>query len=204
MRPPGRTAAAATPSTAASSTRRRRSSSSTGSSTTTTRCCCRRRAPSGSRTKATGSSSTSSSTPPASRSRPRTASTAPARGRRGRGGESRRNASGRVRGARLARELLPAARLRADHVPASGRARRCRSSSIKWRRARRPRPRSTGSKALPWAEFPGYWGESEYFFTPVPFPPFPAGALPFGHAPATPPMQANWNVDTVLSWPLAP
>ena len=59
-------------------------------------------------------------------------------------------------------------------------------------------------EGAPWAEFPGYWGESEYFFTPVPFPPVPAGALPFGHAPATPPMQANWNVDTVLSWPHAP
>ena len=59
-------------------------------------------------------------------------------------------------------------------------------------------------EGMPWAEFPGYWGESEYFFTPVPFPPFPAGALPFGHAPSSPPFQANWDVDTVLSWPVLP
>ena len=59
-------------------------------------------------------------------------------------------------------------------------------------------------EGMPWSEFPGYWGESEYFFTPIPFPPFPAGALPFGHAPASPPLQANWNVQTILSWPLVP
>ena len=52
-----------------------------------------------------------------------------------------------------------------------------------------------------WSEFPGRWGESEYFFTPIPLGPFPAGALPVGLAPATPPFQANWNVATILAWP---
>jgi hypothetical protein len=56
-------------------------------------------------------------------------------------------------------------------------------------------------EGMPWADFPGRWGESEYFFTPIPLGPFPAGALPFGLAPATPPFQANWNVQTVLAWP---
>lgn len=56
-----------------------------------------------------------------------------------------------------------------------------------------------------WSEFPGRWGESEYFFTPIALGPVPAGtALPFGLGPASPPFQANWNVNTVLGWPLAP
>ena len=58
---------------------------------------------------------------------------------------------------------------------------------------------------MPWSEFPGRWGESEYFFTPIALGPVPAGtAVPFGLAPASPRHQANWNVDTVLSWPIAP
>ena len=53
-----------------------------------------------------------------------------------------------------------------------------------------------------WSVFPGRWGESEYFFTPVPLGPVPAGtAVPVGLAPASPPFQANWNVQTVLAWP---
>ena len=57
-----------------------------------------------------------------------------------------------------------------------------------------------------WSTFGGRWGESEYFFTPVAFPPaVPANtAVPVGLAPASPANQANWNVTTVLSWPLAP
>jgi hypothetical protein len=60
-------------------------------------------------------------------------------------------------------------------------------------------------EGMPWSEFPGRWGESEYFFTPIALGPVPAGtAVPFGLAPASPPFQANWNVQTVLGWPLAP
>ena len=60
-------------------------------------------------------------------------------------------------------------------------------------------------EGTPWSGFPGRWGESEYFFTPIALGPVPAGtALPIGLAPASPPFQANWNVSTVLSWPLAP
>jgi hypothetical protein len=56
-------------------------------------------------------------------------------------------------------------------------------------------------EGMPWSEFPGRWGESEYFFTPIALGPVPAGtAVPFGLAPASPPNQANWNVQTVLSW----
>jgi hypothetical protein len=32
----------------------------------------------------------------------------------------------------------------------------------------------------------------------------PAGAIPIGLAPASPPDQANWNVEVVLAWPPAP
>jgi len=57
-------------------------------------------------------------------------------------------------------------------------------------------------EGMEWSEFPGRWGESEYFFTPIALGPIPAGtAVPFGLAPASPPHQANWNVQTVLSWP---
>jgi hypothetical protein len=56
-------------------------------------------------------------------------------------------------------------------------------------------------EGMAWSEFPGRWGESEYFFTPIPLGPFPAGALAVGVAPASPPFQANWNVATVLGWP---
>ena len=56
-----------------------------------------------------------------------------------------------------------------------------------------------------WAGFGGQWGESEYFFTPVAFPPVPANtALPVGLAPASPANQTGWNVSTVLDWPLVP
>ena len=57
-------------------------------------------------------------------------------------------------------------------------------------------------EGMPWAGFPGRWGESEYFFTPIALGPVPAGtAVPFGLAPATPPFQASWNVQTILGWP---
>jgi hypothetical protein len=52
-----------------------------------------------------------------------------------------------------------------------------------------------------WSTFGGRWGESEYFFTPIPLGPVPAGAVPVGLAPASPANQATWNVDTVLAWP---
>jgi hypothetical protein len=54
-----------------------------------------------------------------------------------------------------------------------------------------------------WSVFGGRWGESEYFFTPIPLGPIPAGAAPVGLAPASPANQANWNVSTVLAWPAA-
>jgi hypothetical protein len=61
-----------------------------------------------------------------------------------------------------------------------------------------------GIEGAPWAAFDGYWGETEYFFTPIPLGPVPAGAVPVGLAPRTPTRQANWDVETVLAWPLAP
>jgi hypothetical protein len=42
-----------------------------------------------------------------------------------------------------------------------------------------------------WSTFGGFWGESEYFFTPVPLGPVPAGAFPLGVAPASPANQAD-------------
>ena len=52
-----------------------------------------------------------------------------------------------------------------------------------------------------WSTFGGFWGESEYFFTPIPLGPVPAGALPLGVAPASPANQADWNPNVVLAWP---
>jgi hypothetical protein len=59
-------------------------------------------------------------------------------------------------------------------------------------------------EGAPWSTFGGRWGESEYFFTPIPLGPVPAGAVPVGLAPASPPDQASWNVQVVLGWPPAP
>jgi hypothetical protein len=57
-------------------------------------------------------------------------------------------------------------------------------------------------EGMPWAAYPGRWGESEYFFTPIALGPVPAAtAVPIGLGPATPTFQAAWNVDTVLGWP---
>jgi len=53
-----------------------------------------------------------------------------------------------------------------------------------------------------WSAFGGFWGESEYFFTPIPFGPVPAGAFPLGVAPASPANQADWNPQVVLGWPM--
>jgi hypothetical protein len=54
-----------------------------------------------------------------------------------------------------------------------------------------------------WSKFGGRWGESEYFFTPVPLGPVPGGtAVPVGLAPASPALQGAWNPATVLAWPL--
>ncbi len=52
-----------------------------------------------------------------------------------------------------------------------------------------------------WSTFGGRWGESEYFFTPIPLGPIPAGPAPVGVAPASPALQANWNASTILGWP---
>ena len=61
-----------------------------------------------------------------------------------------------------------------------------------------------GIEGTTWSVFGGRWGESEYFFTPIPLGPIPAGAVPVGLAPASPANQQSWNVQTVLGWPLAP
>lgn len=56
-------------------------------------------------------------------------------------------------------------------------------------------------EGMNWSTFGGRWGESEYFFTPIPLGPIPAGAVPVGLAPASPANQASWNVQVVLNWP---
>jgi hypothetical protein len=54
----------------------------------------------------------------------------------------------------------------------------------------------------PWADFGGFWGEAEYFFTPIPLGPVPGGtAVPVGVAPRTPTHQNAWNTGVVLGWP---
>ena len=56
-----------------------------------------------------------------------------------------------------------------------------------------------------WSTFGGRWGESEYFFTPIPLVPGgPSGAIPAGLAPASPVLQSNWSPATILAWPLVP
>jgi hypothetical protein len=55
-----------------------------------------------------------------------------------------------------------------------------------------------------WSTFGGFWGESEYFSTPIPLGPFPAGAFPLGVAPASPANQPGWNPQVILSWPVGP
>jgi hypothetical protein len=55
-----------------------------------------------------------------------------------------------------------------------------------------------------WSSFGGFWGESEYFSTPIPLGPLPAGAFPLAVAPASPANQAEWNPQVILSWPAAP
>ena len=58
-----------------------------------------------------------------------------------------------------------------------------------------------------WASFGGRWGESEYFYTPIPLTVPGLGtvpgntALPMGLSPASPANQANWQPATVLGWP---
>ena len=59
-------------------------------------------------------------------------------------------------------------------------------------------------EGAPWSGFGGRWGESEYFFTPIPLGPIPAGAAPVGLAPASPANQTNWNIQTILGWPMVP
>jgi hypothetical protein len=53
-----------------------------------------------------------------------------------------------------------------------------------------------------WSTFGGFWGESEYFFTPIPLGPVSAGAFPLGTAPASPANQPDWNPQVALGWPL--
>jgi hypothetical protein len=63
-----------------------------------------------------------------------------------------------------------------------------------------------GIEGKAWSEFPGRWGESEYFFTPIQLSPTIPGntAIPFGLAPASPPFQTAWNVETVPTCPFGP
>jgi hypothetical protein len=54
-----------------------------------------------------------------------------------------------------------------------------------------------------WSRFGGRWGESEYFFTPIPLGPIPAGtAVPVGLGPPSPANQRQWDPEVVLGWPL--
>jgi hypothetical protein len=54
-----------------------------------------------------------------------------------------------------------------------------------------------------WSSFGGSWGESEYFFTPIPLGPVPADTpVPIGLGPPSPANQRQWNPEVVLGWPL--
>ena len=49
-----------------------------------------------------------------------------------------------------------------------------------------------------WIQFPGYWGESQYFHAPPPI-----GSVPFGNSPVGPAFQSTWKdpLRAIASWP---
>jgi hypothetical protein len=51
----------------------------------------------------------------------------------------------------------------------------------------------------PWLDFPGFWGEREYFFAP---PPIGPGLVPFGNGPVGPAQHASWTdpLGTLATW----
>jgi hypothetical protein len=62
--------------------------------------------------------------------------------------------------------------------------------------------RVTGT-APNWIRFPGFWGELEYFKSPVPLPGSPTGIVPAGSAPVGPAFHAVWlnPLGTLATWP---
>jgi hypothetical protein len=49
-----------------------------------------------------------------------------------------------------------------------------------------------------WVQFPGFWGEAQYFHAPAPI-----GTVPFGTAPVGPAFHAEWTdpLGTLATWP---
>jgi hypothetical protein len=54
-----------------------------------------------------------------------------------------------------------------------------------------------------WISFPGFWGELEYFKSPVPLPGSPTGIVPAGTSPVGPRFHAVWlnPLGTLAGWP---
>jgi len=61
------------------------------------------------------------------------------------------------------------------------------------------RVHALGDRDAGWLQFPGTWGEAQYFHAPPPI-----GTLAFGASPVGPAYHAEWNdpLGTLASWPL--
>jgi hypothetical protein len=60
------------------------------------------------------------------------------------------------------------------------------------------------SVSAPWLAFPGFWGELEYFKSPVPIGNPPSLILPAGRAPVGPALHTVWQnpLATLAGWPV--
>ena len=54
-----------------------------------------------------------------------------------------------------------------------------------------------------WVAFPGFWGELQFFKSPVPLPGSPTGIVPLGTSPVGPAFHAVWQAPlaTLATWP---
>ena len=61
-----------------------------------------------------------------------------------------------------------------------------------------PVERIGGDKTPSWLEFPGFWGESQYFHAPAPI-----GTVAFGTSPVGPAFHSEWTdpLGTLATWP---
>ena len=62
------------------------------------------------------------------------------------------------------------------------------------------RVRDIGDDAPNWLQFPGFWGELQFFHAPA-----PVGTVPFGTSPVGPAFHAEWTdpLGTLAAWPAA-
>jgi hypothetical protein len=139
----------------------------------------------------------------------------------------REHASGRLRRARIARELLRArqrpARCHPDQPVLHPRSCRADPAAAAVSPGRRPGARRLGCRRgrraarerRPCGVDPADRGQGVVgvrrtlgrvglLLHPIPLGPIPTGAVPIGLAPASPANHQNWLAETVLAWPVAP